>query len=203
MPDSCADDTSGNDGWALVQLMGAPESFGYVPSDYISAVTQPATGSSASSAASPGVVGEAAESSRYGGIADTSLAVSTYGGTSSPARLSRFGGSTFGGSSVLGMSGVGALGSVPGASSAVTASVEAEFAQLFASHEEWFRAASAKRAEAYKGLLAEASDVLRSVREAESKSTSALDRLHALEKLLGDEKARWGATLAADAGLSA
>jgi len=72
-----------------------------------------------------------------------------------------------------------------------------EFGQLFASHEEWFRAASAKRHEVYRQLVGEASDIARALQESEARSAAVVGRLGELDQLLADEKARWAAKNAA------
>lgn len=93
-----------------------------------------------------------------------------------------------------------------GNTSTVTSSSSAaaeEFGQLFASHEEWFKAATQKRKEIYGQLLNEATDISRALQEAEAKSLNVLNRVHELEKVIQDEKTRWQQKLAEDNVLSA
>ena len=52
-------------------------------------------------------------------------------------------------------------------------------------------------------LLAEAGDIGRALAEAESKSLGVLSRIHELEKVINDEKARWQQKLAEDSALTA
>jgi hypothetical protein len=66
-----------------------------------------------------------------------------------------------------------------------------EYAQLFAHHEDWFRAATAKRADAYRHLQGEAMDLLRSLAESESRSRGLLSRVTELEGLIADERTKW------------
>ena len=66
-----------------------------------------------------------------------------------------------------------------------------EFSQLFASHEAWFKAATSKRQEVYSALRAEASDVLKSLRESEAKSGAVLARISELGKLVAQERSKY------------
>ena len=66
-----------------------------------------------------------------------------------------------------------------------------EFAQLFSSHEAWFKSAAAKRQEVYAALKAEAADVLRALRESEAKSASVLARIAELDGLVAAERTRF------------
>jgi hypothetical protein len=75
-------------------------------------------------------------------------------------------------------------------------SVAEEFSQLFSSHEEWFRAATAKRQDVYKQLMSEASDIARSLQESEARSTAVVSRINELDSLIADEKRRWTEKLA-------
>jgi len=73
--------------------------------------------------------------------------------------------------------------------------VAEEFSQLFSSHEEWFRAATAKRQDVYKQLVSEASDIARSLQESEARSAAVVSRMTELEALIQDEKRRWSEKL--------
>jgi len=77
------------------------------------------------------------------------------------------------------------------AASRSNTSVADEFSQLFSSHEEWFRAATAKRQDVYKQLMSEASDIARSLQESETRSTAVVSRINELDSLIADEKRRW------------
>lgn len=66
-----------------------------------------------------------------------------------------------------------------------------DYAQLFASHDEWFRAATTARVESYRSMQAEANDLLRGLAEAESRSTSLVARISELDNLIAEERARW------------
>jgi hypothetical protein len=73
-----------------------------------------------------------------------------------------------------------------------------EFAALFASHEGWFKAATAKRVEVYNSLQGEAADILRALQESEAKSAAVLARISEMDNLLAEEKARWAERLKVD-----
>jgi hypothetical protein len=66
-----------------------------------------------------------------------------------------------------------------------------EYAQLVSHHEDWFRAATAKRADAYRHLQGEAMDLMRSLAESESRSRGLLSRVAELEGLIADERTKW------------
>ncbi len=72
-------------------------------------------------------------------------------------------------------------------------SLHPEYAQLLASHEEWFRAASAKRQEVYRNLQGEAMDLLRALTEAENRSAILTSHMNELDALLSEERAKWAA----------
>jgi len=82
----------------------------------------------------------------------------------------------------------------------VPLSLPPDYAQLFSSHEEWFRAATAKRQEAYRSLQGEAMDLLRALTESEARSLALVGRITELDRLVGEERAKWsgvsGATTA-------
>jgi hypothetical protein len=65
-----------------------------------------------------------------------------------------------------------------------------EYSQLFSSHEQWFSSALAKRQEAYRMLQAETNDVLRSIRENESKAKRVAAKLQELDQFIEDERQR-------------
>lgn len=88
------------------------------------------------------------------------------------------------------------------AGAAAAGGLPAEYAQLFASQEEWFRAASAKRGDMYAHLQAEAFDLQRYLLEAESKASALVARTSELEALVRDERERWAAETAAAAAAS-
>lgn len=78
-------------------------------------------------------------------------------------------------------------------SGAMAATLHPDYAHLFASHEEWFKAASAKRQEVYRGLQAEAMDLLRALAEAESRSSGLVARIGELDALISEERNKWAA----------
>jgi hypothetical protein len=177
---SPAEDGGASDGWVLAFVVGAPEVYGYVPSGYVSTVTPTVAATPTKSA---------------WGSATTAARASTGVAAGSSMSASRFSSSVYSptksvGANPFSLSVLAASSYVP-TGSAAGAAVEQEFAQLFASHEEWFRAASAKRGDTYRSLLAEAGDVLRAVQESEARSAAALERLSTLEKMVSDEKAKW------------
>lgn len=66
-----------------------------------------------------------------------------------------------------------------------------DFAALFASHESWFKGATAKRAELYAALQGDAGDILRLLQESEARSAAVLSRIGELDAIVSEEKARW------------
>ena len=202
------------EGWTLVQSTSAPVRFGFVPSDYLqpvaappaaaaaAAAPSPAAATSASPAAAPtsflqrlGAGASPAAAPSAGGIAAASTASAPTVASASAASASAFGGLYSGGyvsSSASSASGASALALGPNVPSAAE-----EFGQLFASHEEWFRAATAKRHEVYRQLVGEAGDIARALQESEARSAAVVGRLGELDQLLADEKARWAAKNAA------
>ena len=89
------------------------------------------------------------------------------------------------------MDAVAAAPSAYAASAAPALNAAEEFSQLFSSHESWFKSAAAKRQEVYAGLRAEASDVLRALRESEAKSATVLARIAELDGLVAAERSRF------------
>lgn len=85
------------------------------------------------------------------------------------------------------------VGVPPGTALSHGLSAAEEFGALFASHEEWFRAATKKRAEVYQSLHTETADLLRAVQEGENRSTAVMNRIAELDSLLAKEKASWQA----------
>jgi hypothetical protein len=200
----------------LVQTPSSPARFGFVPSDYL----QPVAGGpapSASPAPAPRSTPPASDASvaasflqRLGTSASALSSTSMFAQGSASSQLL---GSSFYGGGGGGGSGAGAGGgSGGGGGSAATpaslaahqlalsagtsvagagASAAEEFGQLFASHEEWFRAATAKRQEVYKHLLGEAGDIARSLQESEARSAAVVGRIAELDALISNEKARW------------
>jgi len=201
----------------LVQTPSSPARFGFVPSDYL----QPVAGGpapSASPAPAPRSTPPASDASaaasflqRLGTSASALSSTSMLAQGSASSQL--LGGSFYGGGGGGGGGGSGAGGGSGGGSgSAATpaslaahqlalsagtsvagagASAAEEFGQLFASHEEWFRAATAKRQEVYKHLLGEAGDIARSLQESEARSAAVVGRIAELDALISNEKARW------------
>lgn len=172
--------------------------FGYVPSDYLAPVSQTAVSPAPTQ---PNInIGSPVGRSAASVSGEPSFATSRFSSAASPARgfntsIATLNAAALSSSALGGNANFGSATANAGLTGtngpAAVASVEAEFAQLFASHEEWFRAASAKRADTYKSLLAESSDVLRSVQESLSRSNTALERIQGLERLIADEKGKW------------
>jgi hypothetical protein len=81
---------------------------------------------------------------------------------------------------------------IPSSSSSASPSLVTpeEYSQLFTSHEQWFSSALSKRQEAYRMLQAETNDVLRSIRENESKAKRVAAKLQELDQFLEDERQR-------------
>jgi hypothetical protein len=197
-----------------VQSTSPPVKSGFVPADYLQTVTTtggPQASASAVGGRSAAAAGSPASPAHAGGHSFDSPA-----GAASAAQessfLSRLGGG--GGAAAapglspgsLGASRYSAAAAAAASSSSSSASSSAaaeEFGQLFASHEEWFRAATAKRKEVYGQLLAEAGDIARALSETEARSLAVLGRVHELEKVINEEKGRWTQKLAEDSALSA
>lgn len=76
-------------------------------------------------------------------------------------------------------------------SNSIPLALPSDYAHLFASHEEWFKAATSKRQDTYRNLQAEAMDLLRALAEAESRSSSLVSRLADLDTLIGEERSKW------------
>jgi hypothetical protein len=85
---------------------------------------------------------------------------------------------------------------------AIVSAANADYGALFQSHEEWFRAAGAKRQEVYRSLQGEAMDIIRALTEAEARSNSLMGRLGDLDALITEEKAKWQAKLGEDMSYS-
>lgn len=220
------------DGWLAVHRQADAFARGFVPSEYVVALT-PQVASPNSSAPTPASSGlaapipvaalpaalsardspdaSAAGSSVRGGSAMAEAAATPlpssrgagyavdYSSAVVPAASS---GAEHGGSpSSSGVHGGGASG---GAGLQLQlASLPQEYAQLFANHEEWFRAATARRADAYRHLLGDSMDLVRALAESEARSKGLLARVSELEGLIADERAKWGAAQAAAAPSSA
>lgn len=184
-----------------MQSTSTPVKFGFVPADYI----KPVAASSASVSAAPAAASPASPASTV--YPQQSASQFNSPGTAAGASagnesfLNRLGSSAVPPSPAASVS-VSRFGAtnVTGVSSSAAAE---EFGQLFASHEEWFRAATAKRKEVYGQLIGEANDIGRALQEAESRSTNVLNRIHELDRLIGDEKARWQQKLAEDGAITA
>jgi len=193
------DGGASTEGWTLVQTTVPPIKFGFVPSDYVQSTIENNNNTASSSSSSldnhliTGTESFIGSNNRNNNstispsILNTPInpLSSTYNNNNN-----NFGSSTatFGNASTM---------------TASSSAAAEEFGQLFASHEEWFKAATNKRKEIYNQLLNEATDISRALQEAESKSLNVLNRVHELEKVIQDEKTRWQQKLAEDNALTA
>ena len=199
------------EGWTLVQSTSAPVRFGFVPSDYLQPVAAQAASASAAAtpapapaAASPSAAAAGSFLQRLGGGSATAAAAASPSAAppAAPASSSSSAAASFGGLYSGGFAASSSAASAASASALALGgpnipSAAEEFGQLFASHEEWFRAATAKRHEVYRQLVGEAGDIARALQESEARSAAVVGRLGELDQLLADEKARWAAKNAA------
>ena len=176
---------AGSEGWVLVQLASAPERSGYVPLEYVqsagsSAAAAAATAASPQGAASSSSSAAPAAASWAGSARPTpqALVLHTHVQAASPSA-----GSAGGGGFPADLGATRGGGGGP--------STAEEFGQLFASHEEWFRAASAKRSEVYRALAGEAADLLRALHDSEARSAAVLARIADMDRIIQQEKQSW------------
>jgi len=158
----------------MVHVLNAPEACGFVPVDYLGKMLESGMVESSTAAAAVAAAAATTTPRNY-----------SYGSAEAPTTstaLSRT------------LSSSSSTSAAPQFSS--TASVHhplgaaEEFSQLFASHEAWFKAATAKRQEVYASLRAEAADVLKALRESEAKSSAVLSRIHEIGNLVAQERGR-------------
>lgn len=155
----------------MVHVLNAPEACGFVPVDYLGKMLESGMVESSSTALAASATTTTPRNYSYGSAEapTTSTALSRTLTSSSSSAATHF---------------------------ASTASVHhpmgaaEEFSQLFASHEAWFKAATAKRQEVYASLRAEAADVLKALRESEAKSAAVLSRIHEIGSLVAQERGR-------------
>lgn len=65
------------------------------------------------------------------------------------------------------------------------------FSHLFASHEQWFSQATAKRQESFTGLQHALDDLCRKMSECEERNNSIVSQLSELDNLLSEERSKW------------
>lgn len=224
------------DGWLAVHRQADAFARGFVPSDYVVALTPQVASphNAATSAASSGLAApipvaavpaalsgrdspdaSAAHSASRGGSALSDAAAATplpssrgagYASLDYSSAVVPAASGSVEHSSSPSASGLHASASSSAGASGLQlqlASLPPEYAQLFANHEEWFRAATARRADAYRHLLGDSMDLVRALAESEARAKGLLGRVSELEGLIADERAKWGAAQAAAAPSSA
>ena len=162
------DGTQPQDGWAEVYVATAPDRAGFVPFDYLAALSGGGGGGALPEHSLPSATPRTAADA----VAAPPAAAPAPAAAASAAAPYY--------ASAL------AAAAQPSALNAAE-----EFAQLFSSHEAWFKSAAAKRQEVYAALKAEAADVLRALRESEAKSASVLARIAELDGMVAAERTRF------------
>jgi hypothetical protein len=160
------DGTAPQDGWAEVYVATAPDRSGFVPFDYLAVLGAGGAGALPEHALPSATPRTAADTVAPPAPAPPAAAAASAAPYSSYASS--------------------AAATAPSALNAAE-----EFAQLFSSHEAWFKSAAAKRQEVYAALKAEAADVLRALRESEAKSASVLARIAELDGMVAAERTRF------------
>jgi DNA-binding phage protein len=154
----------------MVHVLNAPEACGFVPVDYLGKMLESGMVESSTAAAAVAAAAATTTPRNY-----------SYGSAEAPTTSTAL-------SRTLSTSAAPQFSSTASVHHHLGAAEE--FSQLFASHEAWFKAATAKRQEVYASLRAEAADVLKALRESEAKSSAVLSRIHEIGNLVAQERGR-------------
>lgn len=70
-----------------------------------------------------------------------------------------------------------------------------DFSQLFATHEEWFRQATARRADTFSGLQSAVGDLCKTMTACESRNNAIVQQIGELDAIIDEERLKWQARL--------
>lgn len=66
-----------------------------------------------------------------------------------------------------------------------------DFSSLFASHEEWFKKATARRAQTFAGLQEAISDLCGSMQSCETRNNGIVQQISELDAIIDEERLKW------------
>lgn len=194
------DPAASRDGWTVVENTSGES--GFVPTDYLEAAPDladtkethaaPSGLESLESLATPAAVGAGGAA---GGSSSMYGAGRAYGGgtAAAPTTPSAFAlaqiGDNASASSTFGDPGALSADNISRALS------NDDFSALFASHEEWFKQATSKRAETFGGLQTAVADLTKSMANCESRNHAIVEQISELDAIIDEERLKWQARL--------